>query len=81
MTQAAAARLFRVQPNAVNRWIRRYREGSWAGLAEQRRGRRPGEQAALTEPQQQELIALVRESTPDQLGLAGFTGPAMRSAS
>jgi transposase len=81
MTQAQAARLFRVHPNAVNRWIRRYREGGWAGLAEQRRGRRPGEQAALTEHQQRELIALVRESTPDQLDLPGFCGPAMRSAS
>ena len=56
----------------MNRWIRRYREGGWAGLAEQRRGRRPGEQVALTEHQQGELIALVRESTPDQLGLPGF---------
>jgi hypothetical protein len=50
-------------------------------LAERRRGRRPGEQAALSEHQQQELIALVRGSTPDQLGLAGCCGPAMRSAS
>jgi transposase len=72
MTQAEAARVFGVHHNAVNRWIKRYREGGFQGLAEQRRGRRPGEQAALTEPQQQELIALVRESTPDQLGLAGF---------
>jgi transposase len=72
MTQAEAARVFGVHPNAVNRWVKRYRQGGWAGLAEQRRGRRPGEQAALTELQQQELIALVRESTPDQLGLAGF---------
>ena len=72
MTQAEAARVFRVHRNAVNRWIRRYREGGWGGLAEQRRGRRPGEQPALSERQQQELIALVRESTPDQLGLAGF---------
>ena len=72
MTQAEAARVFRVHPNAVNRWIRRYREGGFPGLAEQRRGRRPGEQAALAEPQQQEVIALVRDSTPDQLGLAGF---------
>ena len=72
MTQAKAARVFKVHPNAVNRWIKRYREGGWAGLAERRRGRRPGEQAALTELQQQELIALVRDSTPDQLGLAGF---------
>jgi transposase len=61
-----------VRPNAVNRWIRRYRQGGWAGLAERRRGRRAGEQAALTEPQQQEVIALVREATPDQLGLPGF---------
>jgi transposase len=70
--KAEAARVFGVHRNAVNRWIRRYREGGWAGLAEQRRGRRPGEQPALSERQQQELIALVRDSTPDQLGLAGF---------
>jgi transposase len=72
MTQAEAARVFGVHHNAVNRWIKRYREGGWAGLSEQRRGRRPGEQAALTQHQQQELMALVRESTPDQLGLPGF---------
>ena len=79
MTQAEAARVFGVHHNAVNRWIRRYREGGWAGLGEQRRGRRPGEQAALSESQQQELMALVRETTPDQLGLAGFlwTGEAV----
>ena len=72
MSQVEAARVFGVHHNAVNRWIRRYREGGWAGLAEQRRGRRPGEQPALSQRQQQELIALVRDSTPDQLGLAGF---------
>jgi transposase len=72
MTQAEAARVFGVHHNAVNRWVKRYRQGGWAGLAERRRGRRPGEQAALSEPQQQEVIALVRDATPDQLGLAGF---------
>jgi transposase len=72
MTQAQAARVFGVHHNAVNRWIKRYRQGGWAGLAERRRGRRPGEQAALSEPQQQELMALVRDATPDQLGLAGL---------
>jgi transposase len=72
MTQAQAARVFGVHPNAVNRWIRRYREGGFPGLSARRRGRRAGEQAALTEPQQQEVIALVREATPDQLGLPGF---------
>ena len=72
MTQVEAARVFGVHPNAVNRWIKRYREGGWDGLSERRRGRRVGEQAALSERQQQEVITLVRETTPDQLGLAGF---------
>jgi transposase len=81
MTQAEAARVFGVHHNAVNRWVKRYRQGGWAGLAEQRRGRRPGEQAALTELQQQELIALVRESTPISSAWRGFCGPAMRSPS
>ena len=73
--------MFRVHHNAVNRWIKRYLEGGWAGLAEQRRGRRPGEQPALSERQQQELIALVRNSTPISSALRGFCGPAMPSPS
>jgi transposase len=72
MPQAEAARLFGIHPNAVNRWINRYRQGGWDALSERRRGRRPGEQAALSASQQQEVIALVRETTPDQLGLPGF---------
>jgi transposase len=61
-----------VHPNAVNRWIKRYREGGWDSLSERRRGRRAGEQAALSERQQQEVITLVRETIPDELGLPGF---------
>jgi transposase len=72
MTQVEVARVFGVHPNAVNRWIKRYREGGWDGLSERRRGRRAGEQAALSERQQQEVITLVRETTPDELGLPGF---------
>jgi transposase len=72
MTQVEAARVFGVHPNAVGRWIKRYRQGGWAALAERRRGRRAGEQAALTAGQQEQVIALVRETTPDQLGLAGL---------
>jgi transposase len=78
MTQAQAGRVFGVHDKAVNRWIRRYREGGWAGLGEQRRGRRPGEQAAVSESQQQEVIALVRESTPTSLAWRGFCGPERR---
>jgi transposase len=72
MSQVEAARVFGVHPNAVNRWIKRYREGGWDSLSERRRGRRAGEQAALSEHQQQEVITLVRETTPDELGLPGF---------
>jgi transposase len=72
MTQAQAARLFGVHPNAVNRWMKRYRQGGWDALSQRRRGRRAGEQAALSASQQQEVIALVRDSTPDQLGLPGL---------
>ncbi len=71
-SQAETARLFGVHPNAVNRWVKRYRQGGFHALSEGRRGRRAGEQAALTERQQQEVIALVRDATPDALGLAGF---------
>src|SRR5215211_3318975 len=72
MSQVEAAQVFGVHPNAVNRWVKRYQEGGWPALAERRRGRRPGEQAALSPAQEQEVIALVRDATPDQLGLAGF---------
>jgi transposase len=72
MTQVEVARVFGVHPNAVNRWIKRYRQGGWDGLSQRRRGRRAGEQAALSERQQQEVITLVRETTPDELGRPGF---------
>ncbi len=29
MTQAEAARVFGVHPNAVNRWMKQYRQGGW----------------------------------------------------
>jgi transposase len=78
MTQAEAARVFRVHPNAVNRRIRRYREGGWAGLAERRRGRRPGEQAALSEPQQQEVTRWSARAPRTSPAWRGFCGPGRR---
>jgi transposase len=72
MSQAEAARVFGVHPNAVNRWVKRYREGGWEALGQRPRGRRSGEQAALTETQQREVVALVRDTTPDRLGLPEF---------
>src|SRR4029453_17722650 len=29
VSQAEAARVFGVHPNAVNRWVKRYRQGGW----------------------------------------------------
>jgi transposase len=72
MSQAEAARVFGVHRNAVNRWVKRYRHGGWDALSQRRRGRRAGEPATLSPSQQQEVIALVRETTPDELGLPGF---------
>jgi transposase len=72
MPQAEAARVLGVHPNAVNRWVKRYRQGGFQALSARRRGRRAGEQTALSERQQQEVVALVRDTTPDALGLAGF---------
>jgi len=77
-TQAEAARVFGVHPNAVNRWIRRYREGGWAGLAERRRGRRPGEQAALFEPQQQRSSRWAATRPRTSSAWRGCCGPGRR---
>ncbi len=81
MTQAEAARVFRVHPNAVNRWSKGYRASGWDGLWERRRGRRGGEQPALSQPQQQEVVALVREATPTSSACRGFCGLKRRSGS
>ncbi|HEY3034205.1 MAG TPA: helix-turn-helix domain-containing protein [Streptosporangiaceae bacterium] len=80
-SQAEAARVFGVHPNAVNRWMQRYRDGGWAALSERRRGRRAGEQAALTATQRQEVIALVRDRTPTSSACRDCCGPGRRSPS
>ena len=72
MTQAEAARVFGVHPNAVNRWVRRYREGGFPGLAEQRRGRRRGEQFGPVRAPAAGTHRAGSRQHPDQLGLAGF---------
>src|SRR4029450_4822546 len=47
-------------------------QGAFRGRSRGRGGRGAGEQRSPTKPQQQEVIALVRETTPDQLGLPEF---------
>jgi transposase len=72
MSHREAARVFGVERAVVSKWMRRWRDGGWEGLQERRRGRRPGEQAALEPWQQGVIVTLVKERNPDQLKLPGF---------
>lgn len=61
-----------VNERVVGRWMKRYRRGGWAALAMQRRGRRPGEQQALSGAEQRRLVGLIVGHCPDQLRIAGL---------
>lgn len=63
------ARLFGVHPNTVSKWVRAARAGGRRRLAAGRRGRRPGEQLALSGRQQAWLQRTIRGKNPDQLRL------------
>jgi transposase len=66
-TEVAAA--IGVNRRFVGAWVRAFGQSGAAALAGGRRGRRPGEQKALT-PRQETLIRrLITERCPDQLGL------------
>lgn len=68
-THEAVARAFDVSVRTVAKWVARHRVGGFAGLRERRRGRRPGEQMALSEAQQAEVVVLMTGRNPDQLQL------------
>jgi len=68
-THESAARAAQVNVRTVVKWVARHRVGGFEGLRERRRGRRPGEQMALSEPQQAEIVALMKAKNPDQLEL------------
>lgn len=72
MRQAEAAQVFAVAPQSVSRWVQAWRKGGSKGLAGRRRGRRPGEQKALSARQQRKLRYAVAEHTPAAFGLAGL---------
>lgn len=67
--QAEVARLFGVHPNTVSKWVRAARAGGDKALRAGLRGRRPGEQLALTVRQQAWLVKTIRGKNPDQLKL------------
>ena len=71
-SQVAVAEAFGVDARVVRRWIKRYRRGGWAALAKRRRGRRAGEQQALTAAAQEKLVGLITGACPDQLRIPGL---------
>jgi transposase len=71
-TRVAVADALGVNERVVGRWMKRYRRGGWKALAKRRRGRRPGEQQALTAAQQTRLVELIVGHCPDQLRIPGL---------
>lgn len=69
LTQAAAAGLYGVHVNTIGKWLAAYRMAGEAGLTQQRRGRRPDQQLALSAAQQAQIVRTIRERNPDQLRL------------
>ena len=71
-SQTAVAEAFGVDARVVRRWMKRFRRGGWDALAKRRRGRRAGEQQALSAAQQQRIAALIVGHCPDQLQIPGL---------
>lgn len=66
-TQVQVAEALGVGERQVRRWQKRFRRGGWKALAKRRRGRRPGEQEALSAAQQRQIVEAIRSKHPDQL--------------
>ena len=64
-----AARVFGVTRQSVSSWVNRARRDGEAALAAGRRGRRPGEQQALSAVEQRQIVGLITDKNPDQLKL------------
>jgi transposase len=69
MPVAEAARVFGVSRQSVSGWVNRARRDGEAALAASKRGRRPGEQQALSESEQRQIVRLITDKNPDQLKL------------
>jgi len=70
-THGAVAEAVGVDLRTVGKWVARFRVEGWQGLSERRRGRRQGEQMALSYTQQAEIVRLMMGKNPDQLQLPG----------
>jgi transposase len=66
-SQLQVAEALGVGERQVRRWRKRFRQGGWKALAKRRRGRRAGEQEALSATQQERIVEAIRSRDPDQL--------------
>lgn len=69
-TRIEAAETVGVNRRFVGRWVKAAAQSGEAALAGRRRGRRPGEQQALSAAQQEGLRALIARGCPDRYGLS-----------
>lgn len=68
-TQRETGKALGVTRQEVNRWCRKYEKFGWDSLKVAKRGRRPGEQAALKPDQCAPVVKLISDKMPDQLKL------------
>jgi transposase len=80
-TRIEAAEAVGVNRRFVGRWVKAAAHFGEAVLAGRRRGRRPGEQKALSAVQEEGLRGLIARGCPDQIGLSFglWTRPAVRA--
>ena len=80
-TRIEAAASVGVNRRFVGQWVKAAARCGEAGLASRRRGRRPGEQKALSAAQEEGLRYLIARGCPDRYGLsfALWTRPAVRA--
>ena len=69
-TRIEAAEAVGVNRRFVGRWVKAAEQAGEAALAGGRRGRRPGEQQALSAAQQEGLRSLIIRGCPDRFGLS-----------
>jgi transposase len=80
-TRIEAAEAVGVNRRFVGQWVKAAAQCGEAALAGRRRGRRPGEQKALSAAQEDRLSGLIAQGCPDQFGLpfALWTREAVRA--
>lgn len=69
VSRTEVARLFGVSRKTVGVWVSAYQREGDDAFRSKRRGRRPGEQLALSPAQQAWTVRAIVDGTPDQLGM------------